>query len=76
MGFLCDFAQKTDELWGKLWDYVGLCEKCVIREFVRHMGILVDTLVEIALHTSEHMTIEISHFSLLTFFTFYGILYV
>ena len=76
MEILCDFAQKTDELWENCVKIVGLCEKCVIRKFVRHMGILVDTLLEIALHTSEHMTTKISKTSLLTFFTFYDILCV
>ena len=49
MEILCDLAQKTDELWENCVKIVGLCEKCVIRKFVRHVGILVDTLVEIAL---------------------------
>ena len=38
MEILCDFAQKTDELWENCVKIVGLCENYVIREFVRHMG--------------------------------------
>ena len=49
MEILCDFAQKTDELWENCVKIVGLCEKCVIRKSTRHVGILVDNLVEIAL---------------------------
>ena len=38
MGFLCDFAQKTEELWENYVKIVGLCEKCVIRRSTRHVG--------------------------------------
>ena len=49
MEILCDLAQKIDELWENCVKSVGLCEKCVIRKSTRHVGILVDNLVEIAL---------------------------
>ena len=38
MEILCDFAQKTDKLWENCVKIAGLCEKCVVREFVCHMG--------------------------------------
>ena len=38
MEILCDFAQKTDELWENCVKIVGLCEKCVIRKSTRHVG--------------------------------------
>ena len=38
MEILCDFAHKTDELWENCRKIVGLCEKCVIRKFTRHVG--------------------------------------
>lgn len=49
MGFLCDFAHKTDELWENCVKIVGLCEKCVKKEIDSSCKVLVDTLLEIAL---------------------------
>ena len=37
MEILCDFAQKTDELWENCVKIVGLCEKCVNRRSTRHV---------------------------------------